>query len=211
MDSDLTVRKCCLFLRYLRPSSVSTRYDLFPRCWMTFAFRQLQPFWSGWMRTIYPGDNSARYFAFLSKYSFCLFFVFLNSFWTLSFSAGFNNSVCIGSVVLVLRFTSFWAGLDCMPCVGVFRMAYSPMYASEFALRAFSISCLAIFTAFSTFPLALGNNELDVWWLNCHCSLNARNSCDMNCGPLSVRRVVGMPWRAKLFQLPYYAPAYRWL
>ena len=129
---------------------------------MTFAFCQLQPFWSGWMRTISPGDNSARSYAFLSKYSFCLFFVSFNSFWTLSFSAGFNNSVRIGSVVLVLQFMSLWAGLDCMPCAGVFRTANSPKYGFEFALRAFSISCLAIFTAFSTFPLALGNNGLDV-------------------------------------------------
>ena len=114
------------------------------------------------MRTISPGDNSARYFAFLSKYSFCLFFGSFNSFWTLSFSPGFNNSLCMGSVVLALPFMSLWAGLYGMPGVGVFRMANSPKYGSEFALRAFSISCLAIFTAFSTFPLGLGNKGLDV-------------------------------------------------
>jgi len=73
------------------------------------------------------------------------------------------------------------------------------MYGSVLEFRAFRIRFFAVFTADSTFPFALLLPGLLVLCLKSHSLANLVNSDEVNCGPLSLIRGSGQPYRAKWF------------
>ena len=103
----------------------------------------------------------------------------------------------LGSKVLARRLKSSCAGLACIASVGVFLTASSANHGSLPNRNARLRSRLTVLTALSALPLACGYPGLEVVWQNCHSSANSRNCWQLNCGPLSVIKVSGMPWRAK--------------
>ena len=72
------------------------------------------------------------------------------------------------------------------------------MYGSFLAPRALRIRFVAVFTADSTFPCALLLPGLLVL-CSFHSLANLVNSDEMNCGPLSLIKRSGQPYRAKWF------------
>ena len=107
-----------------------------------------------------------------------------------------SGSVCFsdkGSKPFVCLQSKRWARLVIIPSDGVFRCANMASYGSVLLARAVLINVLAVFTALSAIPLDCGKCGLVVTWLNIHCCENSANSADVNCGPLSVITMSGIP------------------
>ena len=73
------------------------------------------------------------------------------------------------------------------------------MYGSALESTAFRMRFFAVFTADSTFPFALLFPGLLVLCSKSHSLANLANSDEVNCGPLSLIRRSGQPYRAKWF------------
>lgn len=69
-------------------------------------------------------------------------------------------------------------------------------YGSDWECLAVLISDLAVWTACFTLPLLCGNNGEDVSCLKSHSFANFLNSAQLNRGPLTEKRISGIPYLA---------------
>ena len=107
-----------------------------------------------------------------------------------------SGSVCSsdkGSTPFVCLQNKRSAGLVIIPSNGLFRCANMASHGSVLLVRAVLINVLAVLTVLSAIPLDCGKCGLVVTWLNIHCCENSANSADVNCGPLSVITMSGIP------------------
>ena len=113
---------------------------------------------------------------------------------TLSGTLWYRRLVAVSTRVLVRRDSNLCAGLVPIDSVGVFLWSSRANQGSLLSLSVFLIKDFAVFTADSTFPLALWWCGEDVTWTNSQSRANWRNSWLENWGPLSVTNESGIPY-----------------